>query len=131
MWECWTTGDFAARAVWISNRPPQAGTRNAQSRFGGWVEISVPAARGAATARLGFPRAEDWDRALQHIHRKRCVVDNRLYPARILRGRPTAKTATPVTTISRGRKQNLGKSKRRIRVIGRGNRGEDDGQRRC
>lgn len=59
-------------------RRPQAGTGNAQSRFGGWVEIRVPPANRALIAQLGFPRPEDWDRPLQRIHRKPTPVEERL-----------------------------------------------------
>ena len=51
-------------------RRPQAGTRNAQRRLGGWVEIWAQAASAAEMQRRNFPRQQDRYRGLQCIHRR-------------------------------------------------------------
>ena len=60
MWECWRTGDQGGGRVPNLQRRPQAGTRDAQYRFGGWVEMWVRSAAELAMKGFGFPRREDW-----------------------------------------------------------------------
>ena len=65
MWECWRTGRLGNGGGPNLQRRPQAGTRYAQCRFSGWVEIWALSASGAAIALVGFARLEDWFPGLQ------------------------------------------------------------------
>ena len=59
MWECWRTGGLAGVGDPDLQRRPQAGTRDAQCRFRGWVEIAALSVTAAAIERFDFPPSQD------------------------------------------------------------------------